>query len=29
MFFDMTAAGRWKEVRESNMLDGGARFYGV
>ena len=29
MFFDMTAAGRWKEVRESNMLDGGAHFYGV
>ena len=29
MFFDMTAAGRWKEERESNMLDGGAHFYGV
>ncbi|MDB5617585.1 CaiB/BaiF CoA-transferase family protein [Tardiphaga sp.] len=29
MFFDMTAAGRWKEDRESNMLDGGAHFYGV
>jgi len=29
MFFDMTAAGRWKEARESNMLDGGAHFYGV
>jgi alpha-methylacyl-CoA racemase len=29
MFFDMTAAGRWKESRESNMLDGGAHFYGV
>ncbi|UZE49995.1 CoA transferase [Rhodopseudomonas sp. P2A-2r] len=29
MFFDMTAAGRWKEGRESNMLDGGAHFYGV
>ncbi len=29
MFFDMTAAGRWKENRESNMLDGGAHFYGV
>ena len=29
MFFDMTAAGRWKEQRESNMLDGGAHFYGV
>ena len=29
MFFDMTVAGRWKEERESNMLDGGAHFYGV
>ena len=29
MFFDMTAAGRWKEKREANMLDGGAHFYGV
>ncbi|WP_319942193.1 CaiB/BaiF CoA transferase family protein [Rhodopseudomonas infernalis] len=29
MFFDMTAAGRWKETRESNMLDGGAHFYGT
>ncbi|MBI5133056.1 MAG: CoA transferase [Rhodopseudomonas palustris] len=29
MFFDMTAAGRWKEARESNMLDGGAHFYGT
>ncbi|MDB5653173.1 MAG: L-carnitine dehydratase/bile acid-inducible protein [Tardiphaga sp.] len=29
MFFDMTAAGRWKEGRERNMLDGGAHFYGV
>jgi alpha-methylacyl-CoA racemase len=29
MFFDMTAAGRWKEQRDSNMLDGGAHFYGV
>jgi alpha-methylacyl-CoA racemase len=29
MFFDMTAAGNWKENRESNMLDGGAHFYGV
>lgn len=29
MFFDMTAIGRWKEERESNMLDGGAHFYGV
>src|SRR6266849_5253510 len=29
MFFDMAAAGRWTEVRESNFLDGGAHFYGV
>jgi len=29
MFFDMTAMGRWREQRESNMLDGGAHFYGV
>jgi alpha-methylacyl-CoA racemase len=29
MFFDMTAAGRWIEGRESNFLDGGAHFYGV
>jgi alpha-methylacyl-CoA racemase len=29
MFFDMAAAGRWRETRESNMLDGGAHFYGV
>ena len=29
MFFDMTAMGRWKEQRESNMLDGGAHLYGV
>ena len=29
MFFDMTAAGRWTEGRESNFLDGGAHFYGV
>jgi alpha-methylacyl-CoA racemase len=29
MFFDMNAAGRWKEERESNFLDGGAHFYGV
>jgi alpha-methylacyl-CoA racemase len=29
MFFDMTAAGRWVEGRESNFLDGGAHFYGV
>ena len=29
MFFDMAAAGRWTEARESNFLDGGAHFYGV
>src|SRR5947208_6332207 len=29
MFFDMTAAGRWVEDRESNFLDGGAHFYGI
>lgn len=29
MFFDMMAAGRWREEREANMLDGGAHFYGV
>jgi alpha-methylacyl-CoA racemase len=29
MFFDMMAAGRWIEGRESNFLDGGAHFYGV
>jgi len=29
MFFDMAAAGRWMEARESNFLDGGAHFYGV
>src|SRR6202158_2409084 len=29
MFFDMAAAGRWTEARESNFLDGGAHFYGI
>ncbi|WP_022720292.1 CaiB/BaiF CoA-transferase family protein [Rhodopseudomonas sp. B29] len=29
MFFDMAGARRWTEQRESNMLDGGAHFYGV
>ncbi len=29
MFFDMSAAGRWTEQRESNFIDGGAHFYGV
>jgi alpha-methylacyl-CoA racemase len=29
MFFDLAAAGRWREARENNFLDGGAHFYGV
>ena len=29
MFFDLTAAGRWIEGRQNNLLDGGAHFYGV
>src|SRR5260370_8974642 len=29
MVFDMAAAGRWTDQRESNFLDGGAHFYGV
>ncbi len=29
MFFDLTAMGRWREERDSNLLDGGAHFYGV
>jgi alpha-methylacyl-CoA racemase len=29
MFFDLTAAGRWREGRDRNFLDGGAHFYGV
>jgi alpha-methylacyl-CoA racemase len=29
MFFDLAAAGRWVEGRESNFLDGGAHFYGI
>jgi alpha-methylacyl-CoA racemase len=29
MFFDLAASGRWTAERESNMLDGGAHFYGV
>ncbi|MGA2287711.1 CaiB/BaiF CoA transferase family protein [Bradyrhizobium sp.] len=29
MFFDMAATGRWTETRESNLIDGGAHFYGV
>jgi len=29
MFFDLAAAGRWTNQRESNFLDGGAHFYGI
>src|SRR6202051_2035522 len=29
MFFEMAAAGRWTDQRETNFLDGGAHFYGV
>jgi alpha-methylacyl-CoA racemase len=29
MFFDLSAADRWTEGRDSNLLDGGAHFYGV
>ena len=29
MFFDMAAAGRWTDQRETNFFDGGAHFYGV
>src|SRR5689334_543841 len=29
MFFDLAAAGRWREGRDRNFLDGGAHFYGV
>jgi alpha-methylacyl-CoA racemase len=29
MFFEMAAAGKWTERRDSNFLDGGAHFYGV
>src|SRR5258708_16112900 len=29
MFFDMAAAGRWTEQRESNFLDAATPFYGV
>ncbi|WP_283810729.1 CaiB/BaiF CoA-transferase family protein [Bradyrhizobium sp. S69] len=29
MFFDLAAAGRWTDERETNLLDGGAHFYGV
>jgi alpha-methylacyl-CoA racemase len=29
LFCELTAIGRWKEGRESNLLDGGAHFYGT
>jgi len=29
MFFDLAAAGRWREGRDQNFLDGGAHFYGT
>jgi alpha-methylacyl-CoA racemase len=29
MFFDLAASGRWVEGRNTNLLDGGAHFYGV
>jgi alpha-methylacyl-CoA racemase len=29
LFCELTAAGRWKDGRESNLLDGGAHFYGT
>ncbi|GGC57034.1 CaiB/BaiF CoA transferase family protein [Chelatococcus reniformis] len=29
MFYEMSAAGRWNERREANLLDGGAHFYGA
>ena len=29
LFCELTAIGRWKDGRESNLLDGGAHFYGV
>ena len=29
MFFEMVKAGTWKNQRQSNLLDGGAPFYGV
>jgi alpha-methylacyl-CoA racemase len=28
-FCELTASGRWKDGRESNLLDGGAHFYGT
>jgi alpha-methylacyl-CoA racemase len=29
LFCELSAIGRWKDGRESNMLDGGAHFYGT
>src|SRR6195256_333515 len=29
LFSELTAIGRWKDGRESNLLDGGAHFYGT
>ena len=29
LFCELTAIGRWKDGRESNLLDGGAHFYGT
>ncbi|MFC0283462.1 CaiB/BaiF CoA transferase family protein [Camelimonas abortus] len=29
MFYEFAASGAWKEERESNLLDGGAHFYGA
>src|SRR3978361_657661 len=29
LFCELRAIGRWKDGRESNMLDGGAHFYGT
>lgn len=29
LFCELSASGRWKDGRESNLLDGGAHFYGT
>lgn len=29
IFSELAAGGRWRDARESNMLDGGAHFYGT
>jgi alpha-methylacyl-CoA racemase len=29
LFCELTAIGRWRDGRESNLLDGGAHFYGT